>query len=103
MTVKDLSGKIIDQEDLVLIDVRQPWEFKVCRIEGSINIPLSALPDCIDTIPAGKKIVTICHHGVRSKQAAIMLTQFGGFPEVCNLQGGLDAWAQEIDATMERY
>ncbi len=103
MTVKDLSDKISDREELLMIDVRQPWEFKVCSIEGSINIPLGTLPDAIDTIPQGKKIVTICHHGVRSKQAAIMLSQFGGFSEVFSLQGGLDAWAQEIDSTMERY
>lgn len=100
---KTLSEKINVHEEMVLIDVRQPWEYKICHLEGSLNIPLGILPDCTDTIPVGKKIVIICHHGVRSKQAAIMLSQFGGFSEVYTLQGGLDAWAQEIDLAMERY
>jgi rhodanese-related sulfurtransferase len=100
---KELNDWLGRTEALIIVDVRQPWEYKLCHIAESLNIPLGILPDQIDTIPEGKKIVTICHHGVRSKQAAIMLSQFGGFTEVFSLQGGLDAWAQEIDPSMERY
>jgi rhodanese-related sulfurtransferase len=98
-----LKEKLQTNQEMILIDVRQSWEYKICHIEGSQNIPLTALPDVVEEIPNGKMIVTICHHGVRSKQAAFMLSQFGGFSHVVSLQGGVEAWAQEIDPTMERY
>jgi len=86
----------------VLIDVREPWEFEHCRIEGAVLIPLGELPARIDELPAARPLVIVCHHGNRSWYAAVMLEQ-AGFVEVFNLRGGIEAWAVEVEPTMKRY
>jgi rhodanese-related sulfurtransferase len=86
----------------VLIDVREPWEFEYCRIEGSLLIPLGDLAARIDEIPGDRPLVIVCHHGNRSWRAAAMLKQ-GGFGEVYNLRGGVEEWATAVDPTMKRY
>jgi rhodanese-related sulfurtransferase len=86
----------------VLIDVREPWEFEYCRIEGSVLIPLGELPARIDELPAERPLVIVCHHGNRSWYAAVMLEQ-AGFADVFNLRGGVEAWAAEVEPTMKRY
>ena len=86
----------------VLIDVREPWEFDYCRIEGSHLIPLSELATRIDEIPADRPLVLVCHHGNRSFHAAAFLQQ-AGFDRVHNLRGGVEEWAAVIDPTMKRY
>lgn len=102
ITPKRLKEMLDAKHELLLIDVRQPWEFKVCHISGSKNIPLGELDQNFDQLPNEVDIVTICHHGMRSKQAAHLL-QSCGYDRVINLQGGVDTWAQEIEPTMERY
>jgi rhodanese-related sulfurtransferase len=86
----------------VLIDVREPWEFEYCRIEGSVLIPLGELAARIDELPDDRPLVIVCHHGNRSWLAAAMLKQ-GGFDEVHNLRGGVEEWAAEVEPTMKRY
>jgi len=85
-----------------LIDVREPWEFEYCRIEGSVLIPLGELAARIDEVPADRPLVIVCHHGNRSGYAAAMLLQ-AGFREVHNLRGGVEQWAAEVEPTMKRY
>jgi rhodanese-related sulfurtransferase len=85
-----------------LIDVREPWEFEYCRIEGSVLIPLGELAARIDEIPADQPLVIVCHHGNRSGYAAAMLLQ-AGFDDVFNLAGGVELWASEVEPTMQRY
>lgn len=91
------SGK----KNLYLLDVRQPWEFDICSIEGS---KLMAKLDLAQIFPGLKEldVITICHHGVRSLSAAFYLRE-AGLPKVRSLLGGLDVWALEIDPDMERY
>ncbi len=86
----------------VLIDVREPWEFEYCRIDGSQLIPLGELPSRIDELPTDRPLVMVCHHGHRSYYAAALLQQ-AGFTEVHNLRGGVEAWAAVIDSKMKRY
>lgn len=85
----------------VLIDVREPWEFEYCRIEGSLLIPLGQLAARIDELPAERPLVIICHHGNRSWFAGVMLHE-AGFA-VYNLRGGVEQWAAEVEPTMKRY
>jgi rhodanese-related sulfurtransferase len=85
-----------------LVDVREPWEFEYCRIEGSVLIPLGQLAARVEEIPTGRPLVMVCHHGNRSNVAAAMLMR-AGFDEVHNLRGGVELWATEVDATMKRY
>ena len=85
-----------------LLDVRDPEEYDYCRIEGSVLIPLGELQRRANELPADREIVAICHHGVRSLQAAAFLRQNFGL-NVTNLQGGIAAWAIEVDPAMNQY
>ena len=85
-----------------LLDVREPREFAYCRIEGAILIPLGELARRVDELPAEREVVAICHHGARSLQAAAFLQQSRGL-EVVNLQGGVAAWARDVDPSMKQY
>ncbi|MCA1663529.1 MAG: hypothetical protein LC659_04550 [Myxococcales bacterium] len=91
-------------ESLYLVDVRQPWEHELARLGDEILVPLDQLGDRADEItpPAGALVVTYCHHGVRSLDAAAMLHDLG-HDKVASLAGGIDAWSQLIDPSIARY
>ena len=86
----------------VLVDVREPWEFDYCRIDGSLSLPLSTLPARLAELPAERELVIVCHHGSRSQHAAQWLAR-NGFARVHNLRGGVAAWAADVDPEMRRY
>jgi rhodanese-related sulfurtransferase len=85
-----------------LLDVREPWEYAHCHIDGSHPMPMASVPARVAEVPKQQEIVVICHHGARSQQVAFFLEQ-AGFDRVHNLQGGLNAWALQIDPAMPRY
>lgn len=85
-----------------IVDVREPWEFERCRIEGSQLVPLRELPARLRELPSDRDLVLVCHHGSRSAQAAVWLSH-NGFPRVHNLAGGVDAWSCTVDPAMPRY
>lgn len=85
-----------------LVDVREPWEFQICHIEGSVHIPMSAVPAGKDRLDPDAETVMICHHGSRSFQAGLFLER-AGFSKVFNLSGGLDAWAKQVETAMAVY
>ena len=89
-------------EQVIIVDVREEWEYRLCKIEGSIHMPLAELGKGLDTLPKDKMIVTVCHHGVRSRRASNLMKQ-NGFSAVASLNGGIDAWALNIDSTISRY
>lgn len=86
----------------LLLDVREPWEFQYCHIEGSELIPMREIPAAATQLGPAQEIVVICHHGIRSRQVAYYLEQ-AGFTNLINLEGGVEAWAQDVDLTMKRY
>jgi rhodanese-related sulfurtransferase len=86
----------------VVIDVREPWEFALCRIEGAVSIPLGQLPGRLAEIPRDRPLVMVCHHGHRSQHAALYL-RHAGFGQLSNLRGGVAEWAAEVEPTMMRY
>jgi rhodanese-related sulfurtransferase len=86
----------------LLLDVREPWEFDICQIDGSINIPMGQIPLRLDELPASGEIVVICHHGVRSQQV-IWFLQNRSLGDLVNLEGGVDAWARSVDPGMPVY
>jgi rhodanese-related sulfurtransferase len=88
--------------NVALLDVREPWEFEKCRIEGSRLIPLAQLPARLGELDRERTTVVICHHGVRSLRAASYL-EHCGFGDVVNLTGGVDAWARSVDNGMAVY
>jgi adenylyltransferase/sulfurtransferase len=87
---------------LVLVDVREPHEHDIARIEGAQLIPLRELPRRLTELDSRAEIVTQCHHGVRSLKALEIL-KAAGFAHVRSLRGGIDAWSREIDPSIPRY
>lgn len=94
--------ELLATEPVVMLDVREPWEFALCHLEGSQPVPLESLPERLDALAADALTVVLCHHGVRSQYAAAYLCR-NGFSRVYNLAGGIDRWADELDPTMIRY
>jgi rhodanese-related sulfurtransferase len=90
------------REPPLVVDVREPWEYKVCHIDGALLIPLGELTARARELPHGRELVMVCHHGVRSLHAAGWLLR-AGYSRVHNLRGGVAAWAAEVDPTMPRY
>jgi len=86
----------------VLLDVREPWEYAICHLPGTVLIPMRDLPARMSELNQEAEIVVICHHGVRSYHAARYLETLG-FGDVINLSGGMAAWADEVDPAMPRY
>jgi molybdopterin/thiamine biosynthesis adenylyltransferase/rhodanese-related sulfurtransferase len=86
----------------LLVDVREQWEWDVCRLEGAVHLPLGDLPAGLDRLPRDRPVVTYCHSGVRSLWARQYMME-RGFADVRSLRGGIDAWAREIDETIPRY
>ena len=88
----------------LLLDVREPWEFARCHIAESELIPMQQIPLAVEQsqLDPMREIVVICHHGIRSRQVAYYL-ELQGYTKLINLEGGVEAWAQDVDPTMERY
>ncbi len=92
----------MDESGPVLLDVREPWEFDICNIEGSLNIPMGEIPQRQHEFDPDEEIVVICHHGIRSMKVIWYLQQ-NGFTSLVNLDGGVDAWARQVDSDMPVY
>jgi len=90
------------REAPVVVDVREPWEFELCRIDGSVSIPLGQIAMRSDELPRERPLVLVCHHGGRSQHAAMLLAG-AGFTQVHNLAGGVESWAVNVDSAMTRY
>jgi molybdopterin/thiamine biosynthesis adenylyltransferase/rhodanese-related sulfurtransferase/molybdopterin converting factor small subunit len=88
--------------DLMLIDVREPHEWDIAHIEEARLIPLGQLPERLGELDGHAEIVTHCHHGLRSMKALALL-KGAGFSRVRSLAGGIDAWAERVEAGMPRY
>jgi sulfur-carrier protein adenylyltransferase/sulfurtransferase len=101
MTVKDLKALRDSKKPHLLVDVREPDEHEICRIEGATLIPLAQLPGRLAELPKDTAIVVHCHHGGRSAQAVGFLNQQGY--QATNVAGGIDAWSEQIDPAVPRY
>ena len=86
----------------VLLDVREPWEYRICHIEGSRLIPMREIPSAFPSLDSQQETIVICHHGIRSRQVALYLEQ-QGFSDIVNLEGGVAGWARDVDPNMPTY
>src|SRR3989449_10289534 len=102
LTPAELKARLDERAPLVLLDVRQDWETKLCRLDNAVHIPIEEIELRADELNAADEIVVYCHQGVRSAAVADYLRQ-RGFRNVKNLLGGLDHWARTVDPTMRRY
>jgi sulfur-carrier protein adenylyltransferase/sulfurtransferase len=102
ISVQELKRAIDAGEALLLLDVREPFEYDMARIEGAKLIPLQQLPKHVEELRNATRIVVQCHSGVRSARAVEFLRS-AGIETAVNLAGGIDAWSVEIDPSVPRY
>ena len=101
LSVKEYKSRIDRGDDLFLLDVREPYEYKIAQIGGTL-IPQNDVPNRLAEIPRDKEIVVQCRSGARSQRIAELLKQ-QGYTQVVNLAGGILAWADEIDPKIQKY
>lgn len=107
MTIEEISPTEFNQrlgkgEPWQLLDVREDWELAVASVPIARHIAMNEIPDRKSELDQAQPIAVMCHSGVRSLRVAEYLSQ-AGFGKVANLAGGIDAWSQEIDASVPRY
>lgn len=92
-----------DSPKLVLLDVREPWEYETARIAGFQLMPMGDVPSrAHQELDPDDQIVVLCHHGVRSLNVTAWLRQ-QGFDRAQSLAGGIDGWSRAIDSNVPRY
>lgn len=100
--VRELHARMNSGQPFTLLDVREPFEFEMARIEGANLIPLGELPSRHAELDPAREIFVFCHSGLRSERAAEFL-RAAGFARVSNVAGGIDAWSEEVDPNVPRY
>lgn len=101
---RDLAERLNDasREAPLLLDVREPWEFELCRVNGSVPMPMGSVPARLAELDRERETIVICHHGGRSAQVCMFL-EHQGFTRVINLAGGVAGWAAQVDPGMPQY
>jgi adenylyltransferase/sulfurtransferase len=102
ITVEALKQRLDAGEKLFILDVRNPEEYQICKIPGSVLLPLPELAKRVAELPKGQEMVVHCKSGMRSAKAIAFL-QGQGFDKLSNLKGGILAWADKIDRSMPKY
>ena len=100
ISVDELKEKMDEGADFQLIDVREPAEYEMGN-NGGIHIPLSSVPENVDKIAADKPVYIICRSGRRSANAVMFLEQKYGRDNLYNVEGGMLAWKQDIDSSVD--
>lgn len=103
ITAEELKKKIDSGEEFIFLDVREPFEQHISSIDiDTTSIPLDDLENQLGTLPKGAEIVVMCRSGNRSANACELLGK-EGFSNVCNLKGGINAWAARVDTSLPQY
>jgi len=96
------TAELLKLGRIKLLDVRSPEEYRIASVAGSVLIDQALAQEIMQTWSKDTPIVTICHHGVRSLDAAAYLRGHG-FVNTKSMRGGIDAWAEQIDSSTPRY
>ncbi len=102
ISAAELKKRLDAGEKVLLIDVREPWEYEVCRIDGAKLIPMRTIPANLQSLDIEEPVICYCHHGMRSLDVAVWL-QKQGVESARSLAGGIDKWSAEIDPKVPRY
>jgi sulfur-carrier protein adenylyltransferase/sulfurtransferase len=102
ITPRELKERLDRGDDLVVVDVREPNEWEIARLEGTRLIPLSKLPARVHELSTADEIVLMCKGGTRSARALSQLQELG-FRKLWNLKGGINRWSDEVDGSVPRY
>jgi sulfur-carrier protein adenylyltransferase/sulfurtransferase len=100
ITPTELSQRLAGGEDIVLIDVREPYEWSAGHIEGATHIPMNQVQERLAEIPKDKEVVMICRSGGRSGHVQQHLLGAEGYSRVLNMTGGMQRWAREVDPSI---
>jgi adenylyltransferase/sulfurtransferase len=101
LSVKELKRRMDADEDVYLIDVREPFEYQIAQIGGKL-IPQNDVPNRLAEIDRDREVIVHCKSGGRSQRIAELLKQ-AGYPRVVNLAGGILAWSDQIDPKVPKY
>ena len=93
--------KMLKNNEVVLLDVREPYEVEICNVKGSLFIPMNEIPQNIEQLDKEKRYAVMCHSGVRSLFVSNYLNSLGY--GTLNVIGGIDRWATDVDENMKRY
>ncbi len=102
ITPSQLSGLMRGEEPPLVVDVREPEEYELARVEGARLLPLSLFNEWAPALDRERETVFMCHHGIRSAQVCAWLAR-QGFEKINNLAGGIDRWSADVDPTVPRY
>jgi rhodanese-related sulfurtransferase len=102
ITPAEMKERLDRGEDFLLVDVREPWEHELCRIEGAKLIPMGSIPANLQALDVDEDVVCYCHHGMRSMDVAVWL-RGQGVQRAKSLAGGIERWSLEIDQRVPRY
>jgi rhodanese-related sulfurtransferase len=102
ITPQQLRQRLDRGDKLLLIDVREPHEHQICRIEGAQLIPMRTVPASLQALDTGDDVICYCHHGMRSMDVAVWL-RGQGIEKAQSLAGGIERWSAEIDPQVPRY
>jgi len=102
ITPSDVKSLLNRNENLLLVDVREPWETQLCSLPGAQLIPMGAIPANLQKLDVEGDVICYCHHGVRSLDVAVWLRS-QGVTGAKSMTGGIDRWSAEIDPTVPRY
>jgi sulfur-carrier protein adenylyltransferase/sulfurtransferase len=102
ITASELAARIARGDDFDLVDVREPFEWAIARIEGARLVPLGTIGDASSDWDRSREVVLYCKAGVRSMRAAEQLAE-RGFTHVTNVSGGIMSWTADVDPSLQRY
>jgi rhodanese-related sulfurtransferase len=102
ISATSLKARLDQGDQLVLLDVRELFEYQICNLPGSILIPMSELPARMSELDIAREMIVYCHHGIRSARVVSWL-RHNGFKNTRNLAGGIDAWSLTVDRSLPRY
>ena len=102
ITPAEFAARAARGEGVRLIDVREPEEFELARVEGAEPLPLSRFSEWAGALDPAEELVVMCHHGIRSAHVCAVLAR-SGFTRLHNLAGGIDRWSTDVDRGVPRY
>jgi adenylyltransferase/sulfurtransferase len=101
ITAPELAARLL-QNNVHLLDVREPHELEISALPGAVNIPLGTLAARLSELDSAREMVVFCKSGTRSARALELLAS-AGFKKIKNLKGGINAWAREVDPALPIY
>lgn len=102
-SAEQIAQRLKAGDDLVLIDVREPDEWAIARIEGAQQRAMSQINEWWQELPTDREVVIFCHHGGRSAQVCQALASQAGVNNLTNMSGGIDRWSLVVDPAVPRY